>query len=59
MMSSHIIDDNSEDDSDIPMIEDVQEITDHNGTHVVITFEDGSQAHNHTHGTLTEEYYDS
>ena len=59
MISPHLIDENFDDESETPMIEGVHEITDQNGTHVVITFEDGTKAHNHTHGTLSEEYYDS
>ena len=58
-MITHDLMDEMEDDSDIPFVEDVKEITDHNGTHVIVTFDDGSKAHHHTHGTLSEEYHES
>lgn len=47
------------DEDDIPFIKDVQESVDENGEHVVVTFDDGSKAHFHTHGILDQEYHES
>ena len=61
MITHDLMDDTDglNDESDIPLIEDIQESIDHHGKHIVITFDDGTKAHTHTHGILSEEYHDS
>jgi hypothetical protein len=60
MMEPSLMDDNNgiPDDSDIPLIQEVNEFTDEHGDHVIVTFDDGTKAHHHTHGILDEEYHD-
>ena len=44
---------------DEPLIQDVEEISDEHGDHVIVRFDDGSTAQHHTHGILSEEYMES
>lgn len=44
---------------DIPHVEEVTEINDETGSHVLVKFDDGTTATTHTHGTLIESYYDA
>ena len=48
-----------EDESDIPNIEQIEEIDDENGSYLKVYFDDGAVARSCSHGRLNDEYLES
>ena len=48
-----------EDESDVPNIEQIEEIDDENGSYVKVYFDDKTVARSCSHGRLTDEYLES